>query len=133
METSRQQLLCWQLRQPLSANSIIGYEANRSGDSSSAQGDRISGQADGIHVPQKITAGSGRFGIRYDQLDSGRSTGLSCLTIDTGSVTATILPDRGMGLWKCWSDELEFGWQSPVSGPVHPNSEPVHDASGIGW
>jgi len=53
--------------------------------------------------------------------------------IDTGGVTASILPDRGMGIWKCWAGDLEFGWQSPVQGPVHPCFVPVHDATGIGW
>ncbi|HUP81818.1 MAG TPA: aldose 1-epimerase family protein, partial [Pirellula sp.] len=50
-----------------------------------------------------------------------------------GSVIATILPDRGMGIWKCWSDKVEFGWQSPVAGPVHPSLVPVHDSTGSGW
>lgn len=118
METSTKSLLCWQLRQPVSADSLLGDDENRQSVA---------------EIPEKITAGTGRFELRYQQLESGRSAGLSCLTISTGSVTATILPDRGMGLWKCWSDDLEFGWQSPVSGPVHPSLVPVHDASGIGW
>ena len=118
METSAKSLLCWQLRQPVSADSFVGGEED---------------QQSLVDIPEKLTAGTGRFEIRYQQLESGRSAGLSCLTINTGSVTATILPDRGMGLWKCWSDDLEFGWQSPVSGPVHPSLVPIHDASGIGW
>lgn len=118
METSTKSLLCWQLRQPVSVDSLLGDDENRQSVD---------------EIPEKITAGTGRFEIRYQQLESGRSAGLSCLTISTGSVTATILPDRGMGLWKCWSDDLEFGWQSPVSGPVHPSLVPIHDASGIGW
>ncbi len=118
METSTKSLLCWELRQPVSADCFVDGEENRQS---------------AVDIPEKITAGTGRFEIRYQQLESGRSAGLSCLTINTGSVTATILPDRGMGLWKCWSDDLEFGWQSPVSGPVHPSLVPIHDASGIGW
>jgi len=86
-----------------------------------------------LNLPEKITAGTGRFGIKYHQIQSGTSAGMHSLSIDTGSVTATILPDRGMGLWKCWSGDLEFGWQSPVTGPVNPSLVPVNDASGIGW
>jgi hypothetical protein len=66
-------------------------------------------------------------------LQDGKSAGLECLTINTGAVEVTILPDRGMGLWKCWTNHLELGWQSPVAGPVHPSLVPVHDATGIGW
>ena len=118
METSTKSLLCWQLRQRVSANFIVGSEEDRQVVPD---------------VPEKITAGTGRFGVRSQRLNSGRSAGLTFLTIDTGNVTATILPDRGMGLWKCWSDDLEFGWQSPVAGPVHPSLVPVNDATGIGW
>ncbi len=118
METSTNSLLCWRLREPPSADSICGDIATSAID---------------LDIPEKITAGNGRFSIRYNQLHAGCSAGLYCLTIDTGNVIATILPDRGMGLWKCWSGDLEFGWQSPVPGPVHPGFVPVHDASGIGW
>lgn len=64
---------------------------------------------------------------------SGKSAGVEYLTINTGAVEATILPDRGMGLWKCWVSNFELGWRSPVVGPVHPSLVPVHDATGIGW
>ncbi len=118
MATSTNSLLCWRLREPLSTQLIHGtFEAN----------------SVDFNIPEKITAGSGRFEMRYHQLSSGCSAGLYCLTINTGSTVATILPDRGMGLWKCWSDGVEFGWQSPVPGPVHPSFVPVHDATGIGW
>ena len=111
-------LLCWQLRESHSAGSI---HEDRNAD------------AMDLKIPKKIKTGVGRFEVRYHQLSSGRSAGLFCLTIDTGSVIATILPDRGMGIWKCWSDKVEFGWQSPVAGPVHPSLVPVHDPTGIGW
>ena len=118
MDSKTNTLICWQLRSALSAEKL---------------------QANDNPCPlefgstEKVTAGTGRFAITYSRLDSGKASGLTCLTIDTGAVTATILPDRGMGLWKCWSGDLEFGWQSPVAGPVHPSLVPVHDASGIGW
>lgn len=118
MDKPTNTLLCWQLREPHSAVSI---HEDRNAD------------AMDLKTPKKITAGIGRFEIRYHQLTSGCSAGLYCLTIDTGNVIATILPDRGMGIWKCWSEQVEFGWQSPVSGPVHPCFVPVHDPTGIGW
>ena len=117
MDTTTNSLLCWRLRERLNADMVQS-------DSSEAMD---------LDLPEKITAGTGRFGIKHHQIQSGSSAGMHCLSIDTGSVTATILPDRGMGLWKCWSGDLEFGWQSPVTGPVNPSLVPVHDASGIGW
>jgi hypothetical protein len=38
-----------------------------------------------------------------------------------------------MGIWKTWVQGIEFGWQSPVAGPVHPALVPIGDPSGIGW
>jgi len=127
MDSSANALLYWRLRETLSANSA------KSGNSAGSLLNDESTSTSERDIPEKITAGTGRFGIRYHTIDSGRAGGMSLLTIETGSATATILPDRGMGLWKCWSEDLEFGWQSPVSGPVHPSHVPVHDASGIGW
>ncbi len=118
MDASGSSLIHWSLRETSSATLLSG--ANKTVDME-------------LDVPQKITAGTGRFEVRHSRLSTGNSAGMSCLTVDTGGVTAAILPDRGMGLWKCWSGDIEFGWQSPVSGPVHPSFVPVHDASGIGW
>lgn len=118
MNTSTNSLLCWRLREPVSLESIHG---NKEADSAD------------IEIPERITAGTGRFVVRNEQLQSGHSAGMQCLTIDAGNVVATILPDRGMGIWKCWSSDLEFGWQSPVAGPVHPSLVPIQDATGLGW
>lgn len=117
MDATTNSLLCWRLRERLNADMV--------------QSD--SSEYLDIDLPEKVTAGTGRFGIKYYPIQSGTSAGMHCLSIDTGNVTATILPDRGMGLWKCWSGDLEFGWQSPVTGPVNPSFVPVHDVSGIGW
>jgi galactose mutarotase-like enzyme len=38
-----------------------------------------------------------------------------------------------MGIWKAWVDGVEFGWNSPVQGPVHPAFVPIDDPSGFGW
>ena len=118
MASNTNSLLCWQLREPLTAEAHSSEQAQSPLE---------------FGTTQKITAGAGRFEISYVRLDSGKAAGLTCLTIDTGAVSATVLPDRGMGLWKCWSGDLEFGWQSPVAGPVHPCFVPIHDATGIGW
>ncbi|MFO0012320.1 MAG: DUF4432 family protein [Planctomycetota bacterium] len=58
---------------------------------------------------------------------------MKCLTIDTGVMQTVILPGRGMGIWKSRVHGIEFGWQSPVRGPVHPALVPIGDPSGIGW
>lgn len=88
--------------------------------------------------PNTIETLSGSFGVKWENArDSstwgGKAMGMELLTIDTGTMKTVLLPDRGMGIWKCWSNDTEFGWQSPVDGPVHPSLVPVLDSSGIGW
>ncbi len=119
MSSANPSSLCWELRSPTRRESLAGDTTipSESGDS----------------MPNKVTAGTGRFALHWTKLGPGRSAGMQCLTVDTGAVVASILPDRGMSLWKCWSGDLEFGWQSPVVGPVHPSLVPINDASGLGW
>jgi hypothetical protein len=89
-------------------------------------------------LPELVETLTGDFQLRWENARAsghwgGKAMGMEILTVDTGVLKAVVLPDRGMGVWKCWCDETEFGWQSPVDGPVHPSLVPVGDASGIGW
>lgn len=83
--------------------------------------------------PESIAAANGHFRLHWEKLSGGLREGVHVLTVDTGAVRVAILPERGMGIWKCWRNDTEFGWQSPVRGPVHPHFVPIQDASGIGW
>ncbi len=76
---------------------------------------------------------SGEVQLLWERLEGGKSNGVDMLTIDTGSFRTAILPTRGMSLWKCWVGDIEFGWQSPCEGPVHPSLVPISDPSGLGW
>ena len=38
-----------------------------------------------------------------------------------------------MGLWKASLGEVQLGWRSPVSGPVHPALVNLADEGGLGW
>jgi hypothetical protein len=94
--------------------------------------------------PESLEVEGGEFRIQWQQITnsphgvwSGKSRGMEILSIDTGAINTVLLPDRGMGIWKCTASsnhrEIEFGWQSPVDGPVHSSLVPWNDASGIGW
>lgn len=84
-------------------------------------------------VPEKITAGTGRFAVQFNSIGGGKSMGMELLSVDTGALRVIFLPDRGMGIWKCEASNTDFGWNSPIDGPVHPSLVPVLDPSGIGW
>ncbi len=91
------------------------------------------GENDVGFIPEKITASGGKFGVHFNAASGGKSRGMELLAIDTGTMKIVILPDRGMGIWKCDINKIEFGWNSPVDGPVHPSLVPIFDPSGIGW
>lgn len=84
-------------------------------------------------VPDRTEVANGVFGLDWSARWTGKALGMPCLTVDTGAIATTILPHRGMGLWKCWAGGVVLGWQSPVTGPVHPSLVPIGDSSGIGW
>ena len=79
------------------------------------------------------------FGVGSDvrierrTLHGGLSDGVTTLTIHNGAFAFTLLPTRGMGVWKAWLGGEELGWKSPVRGPVHPKFVPLAEPSGLGW
>jgi Domain of unknown function (DUF4432) len=76
---------------------------------------------------------SGNFRTRHGYFVGGAANQVEVIEVDSGAVRVIILPTRGMSIWKMESDGIEFGWHSPVSGPVHPALVPIFDPSGIGW
>ena len=73
------------------------------------------------------------FQARHHVLRGGLREGVSVLRVASGEFAVDVLPSRGMGLWKAWLNGQEFGWRSPVRGPVHPKFVPLAEPSGLGW
>lgn len=89
---------------------------------------------DELHLgPGDVGLPSGNFSIVKRTLRGGLRDGLNVVEINNGVLRATVLGDRGMGIWRVWLGDLEIGWPSPVKGPVHPKFVPLDEASGIGW
>ena len=78
-------------------------------------------------------AGSGGWGVTKYTLRGGVSDGVDVVEINNGKLSVSILPTRGMGLWRGMCDGLELGWKSPVTLPVHPAYVDLRDRAGIGW
>jgi len=77
--------------------------------------------------------GAGTVVIQHGHLVGGKSEGVEIILVDTGASRTLLLPGRGMGIWKLWAGGIEFGWTSPVDGPVNPSLVPVMDPDGLGW
>jgi len=67
-------------------------------------------------------------------LCGGLRDGVQLIEVDTGRMRLSILPTRGMGIWRAELPGGErLGWKSPVQGPVHPKFVPLTEPSGLGW
>lgn len=66
-------------------------------------------------------------------LQGGRREGVELLEVHNGALTFSILPTRGMGLWRGEYRGLRLGWQAPIRGPVHPQWVNLLDRAGLGW
>jgi galactose mutarotase-like enzyme len=71
--------------------------------------------------------------ITCQTLSEGMSAGVTLVRVQCGNCQISLLPVRGMGIWKASCGDLELGWQSPVRGPVHPMFVPIAEANGLGW
>ena len=83
--------------------------------------------------PEDVGGQAHGYSIRKHRLHGGPSDGVDVVHIDNGRLRFTVLPTRGMGIWKAWMEGDAIGWHSPVHGPVHPALVPVTDPSGLGW
>jgi hypothetical protein len=66
-------------------------------------------------------------------LRGGISDGVDVVELDNGQLSVSILPTRGMGLWRGRYRDLDIGWNSPVKRPVNPCFVDQSDRNGLGW
>ena len=73
------------------------------------------------------------FSITKRTLRGGISDGVDEIIIDNGKLKVSVLPTRGMGIWKAWLGDWAIGWDSPNRGPVHPKYVQFSESNGLGW
>jgi hypothetical protein len=59
--------------------------------------------------------------------------GVDIIEVHNGALSYSILPTRGMGIWRGEYRGNFLGWRAPVHGPVHPKFVNLDDRSGLGW
>lgn len=96
---------------------------------------RHSAGAEEIHVNEVYRGAEEPISIRITKrrLAGGLSDGVDILEVDNGKFSFTVLLSKGMGLWRGRCGGVDFKWDSPVCGPVHPKNVPVFHPSGLGW
>jgi hypothetical protein len=89
---------------------------------------------DQIELGPREAGGSAQgYSVRKRRLRGGLRDGVDAVEVDTGALRFTLLPTRGMGLWRAEAGSLRLGWSSPVRGPVHPQFVPLMEPAGLGW
>jgi galactose mutarotase-like enzyme len=83
--------------------------------------------------PDDVKLAATGLSIKKRRLRGGLRDGVDVVEVDNGTFRFTLVPTRGMGVWKAAMGDVQLGWQSPVRGPVHPAFVPVAEASGLGW
>lgn len=77
--------------------------------------------------------GSTDWSISKRTLSGGTSDGVDVVDLNNGELTMSILPTRGMGLWRGEYHGIPIGWNSPVARPVHPSLVNLEARGGLGW
>ena len=77
--------------------------------------------------------GDARWSVRSATLRGGMRDGVDVVEVDNGLLSFSVLPTRGMGIWKGRCGRLRLGWDSPVAEPVHPSLVNSEERGGLGW
>jgi hypothetical protein len=83
--------------------------------------------------PGDVPGTASGWSVRKRTLRGGMQDGVDVIEVDNGTCRFTLIPTRGMGIWRAWAGDAEIGWKSPVRGPVHPAFVPIAEPSGLGW
>ncbi len=79
-------------------------------------------------------AATAPWSLAKRHLRGGRREGVDLITVDNGALRFSVVPTRGMGLWKGFFQGSYLGWESPITdGPVHPALVNLAAAGGLGW
>ncbi len=90
--------------------------------------DSFAAGSDTLHLPTPHD-----WSLRKRTLRGGLRDGLDLIEVHNGALSFSILPTRGMGLWRGDYRGNSLGWRAPVVGPVHPKYVQLPDRGGLGW
>ena len=83
---------------------------------------------------ETLSLGTGlSWRVKKKTLQGGLQAGIDLVEVDNGVFSFTIVPTRGMGIWKGVYRDIPLGWDSPVRDLVHPAHVDANDRGGLGW
>lgn len=78
-------------------------------------------------------SGAASWSVTHRRLQGGWSDGVDLIELNNGALSLSIVPTRGMGIWKGIYQGIPLGWQSPVRQVVNPAFVDLNDRNGLGW
>jgi hypothetical protein len=73
------------------------------------------------------------WSIHKRTLRGGLRDGVDLIEVHNGALSYSLLPTRGMGLWRGEYRGNFLGWRAPLLGPVHPKFVHLDERGGLGW
>jgi hypothetical protein len=73
------------------------------------------------------------WSVRKRTLRGGHREGTDLIEVHNGTLSYSLVPTRGMGLWRGEYRGNYLGWRSPILGPVHPKFVNLNSRGGLGW
>jgi hypothetical protein len=73
------------------------------------------------------------WSIRKRTLRGGLRDGVDVIEVHNGTLSFSLLPTRGMNIWRGEYRGNFLGWKAPVQGPVHPKFVDLDERGGLGW
>jgi hypothetical protein len=77
--------------------------------------------------------GAPNWSITRRQLSGGLSNGVEVIDIDNGAMIISVVPTRGMGVYRAQCGDIPVDWKSPVRQLVHPSFVDLGSRNGLGW
>ena len=73
------------------------------------------------------------WSVRKYTLHGGKQEGVEIIEVDNGKLAFSVIPTRGMSIYKVRCGNVTLGWDSPVKEIVHPSHIGLESRGGLGW
>jgi Domain of unknown function (DUF4432) len=73
------------------------------------------------------------FSVRKSLLHGGKQEGVEFIEVDNGRMIISVIPTRGMSVFRVRSGDITLGWNSPVKQIVNPAFIELDSRGGLGW
>lgn len=73
------------------------------------------------------------FTVSKRSLHGGKQEGVELIEVDNGKLKFSVIPTRGMSIFKVSSGDVTLGWESPVKEITNPAFIELESRGGLGW